>query len=106
MSMPSRTPTWDQMCKMKDIFWNDNETCIEFHPAKNQYVNMHQHCLHIWRPVVNDVQYLSDPESKEWFPVPPHLLVGFRSEEEKKSFLQLADLFGVEVNKWDYKEKK
>lgn len=25
VSMPSRTPTWEQMCKMKDIFWGKDE---------------------------------------------------------------------------------
>ena len=105
VSMPSRTPTWDMMCRMKDIFWNDDETCVEYHPAKNQYVNNHPHCLHIWRPVNND-QFFNEPESKEeLLPVPPHLLVGFRDEEERKQFLQMADTFGVGVNKWDYNKR-
>ena len=25
VSMPSKTPSWDQMCRMKDIFWNKDE---------------------------------------------------------------------------------
>ena len=104
VSMPSRTPTWDMMCRMKDIFWNEDETCIEYHPAKSQYVNMHKHCLHIWRPVLND-DFICDPESKETLiPIPPHYLVGFRNEEEKQQFLQLAELFDIEINKWKYKE--
>ena len=97
VSTPSKTPTWDQMCKMKEIFWKDDETCIEYHPAKDQYVNMHSHCLHIWRPVIDD-NFLNEPESKEQFPVPPHFLVGFRDDEEKKQFLELAKLFDIKIN--------
>ena len=64
VSLPRKTPSWEVMCRMKDIFWNDDETCVEYHPAKNQYVNNHPHCLHIWRPVNND-QFFNEPESKE-----------------------------------------
>ncbi len=28
------TPTWDVMCVLKDICFNDDETVIEYHPAK------------------------------------------------------------------------
>lgn len=94
VSMPSRTPTWDQMCMMKDIFWNEDEACVEYHPRKEDYVNMHKHCLHIWKPTNTEL------------PTPPHLLVGFKSEEEKEIFLQMANLFGVEVNKWNYNKRE
>ena len=94
VSMPSKTPSWDQMCKMKDIFWNDDETCVQFHPKKEDYVNNHPHCLHIWKPV------------NEKLPIPPSILVGFRREEEKQAFLQMANMFGVEINKWDYRGSK
>lgn len=105
VSMPSRTPTWEQMCRMKDIFWNEEETCVEYHPAKSQYVNLHPHCLHIWRPIKCE-DFYNEPDSKEeLLPIPPHLLVGFKNEDEKKQFLQLADLFGVKVNKWQYNKR-
>ena len=29
VSMPSKTPSWDQMCRMKDIFWNKDEACFD-----------------------------------------------------------------------------
>lgn len=108
VSMPSRTPTWDQMCKMKDIFWNDDETCVEYHPSKEQYVNMHPHCLHIWKPVWDEqfMQELKFNPKDDLLPIPPHILVGFKDEEEKKAFLQMANIFGVDVNKWDYTERK
>lgn len=93
VSMPSRTPSWEQMCKMKDIFWREDEACVQYHPKKEDYVNMHQHCLHIWRP------------TEEALPIPPHILVGFRDEKEKEDFLELCNIFGVQVNKWDYNKR-
>ena len=94
VSMPSRTPTWDQMCIMKDIFWNKNEACVEYHPREEDYVNNHKHCLHIWRP------------THEPLPTPPSVLVGFRSEEEKQAFLMMANAMGVEINKWEYNKRE
>ena len=46
-----RTPTWAEMCKIKDMFWNDDETVIQYHPPKSEYVNNHKHCLHLWKPI-------------------------------------------------------
>lgn len=94
VSMPSRTPTWEQMCIMKDIFWNKNEACVEYHPREEDYVNNHKHCLHIWRP------------THEPLPTPPSILVGFRSEKEKQAFLMMANAMGVEINKWEYNKRE
>ena len=55
VSRPNKTPTWDVMCKMKDIFWNDDEVCIEYHPKKSDYVNNHKNCLHIWKPIDQEI---------------------------------------------------
>lgn len=51
VSLPRKCPTWEQMCKMKEIFYDDEEVCVEYHPRRSDYVNMHQYCLHIWRPI-------------------------------------------------------
>lgn len=45
-----RIPTWDEMCKVKELFWNEEETVIQIHPAKSEYVNTHACVLHLWRP--------------------------------------------------------
>lgn len=55
VSMPSRTPTWDQMCTMKEIFFDDEEECVEYHPRKSEYIDAHPHCLHIWRLRMDDL---------------------------------------------------
>jgi len=46
-----RTPTWSEMCKIKDMFWDEDETVIQFHPKKSEYVNVHVNCLHLWKPI-------------------------------------------------------
>ena len=43
-------PTWEEMCAIKDIFFDEKETVVEYHPAKSNYVNLHKYCLHLWRP--------------------------------------------------------
>lgn len=50
VSFPNRCPTWDEMSKAKEIFFKPEECCIEYHPAEEDYVNIHPYCLHIWRP--------------------------------------------------------
>ena len=44
-------PKWDEMCMMKGIFWKEEETCVQYHPARADYVNYHPNCLHIFRPI-------------------------------------------------------
>lgn len=55
ISMRNRCPSWDEMCEIKDIFFEPEECCVEYHPAKSDYVNMHPYCLHIWRPQHQDL---------------------------------------------------
>lgn len=51
VSCHNRTPTWEEMQKIKELFWEDKETVIQFHPKKSDYVNIHPYCLHLWRQV-------------------------------------------------------
>lgn len=48
---PDIMPTWDEMCRIKDIFFEDEEIAIQMHPPKSHYVNIMQNCLHLWRPL-------------------------------------------------------
>ena len=50
VSLEKRTPIWDEMCFIKNLFFDEEDLCIQIHPKKSQYVNMHNHCLHIWQP--------------------------------------------------------
>ena len=51
----NKTPSWDIMCKVKDMFFEDEEVVIQYHPKKSEYVNLHKHCLHMWRPVDREI---------------------------------------------------
>lgn len=56
------TPSWDDMCRLKDIFFEDEEVVLQFHPRKSQYVNIMNNCLHLWRP--KDSELLSRLEAR------------------------------------------
>lgn len=45
-----RCPTWEEMCWVKNLFWDEEDCVIQYHPAKSEYVNRHPYCLHLWRP--------------------------------------------------------
>lgn len=59
-----RTPTWDEMCFVKEMFWDEEDCVVQHHPKKSEYVNRHLHTLHLWRPVTQTI------------PTPPKFLVG------------------------------
>lgn len=44
-------PSWMVMCRLKDAFYGDDECCVQYHPAKDDYVNSHPYCLHLWMPL-------------------------------------------------------
>lgn len=50
VSLPDRCPTWDEMNFVKDQFFGSHETVMQLHPAKQNYVNCHPFCLHLWKP--------------------------------------------------------
>ena len=50
VSLENRCPNWREMCFIKDLFFDEEETVIQFHPKKSEYVNNHPYCLHPWRP--------------------------------------------------------
>jgi hypothetical protein len=59
-----RTPTWAEMCYIKDLFWEKDECVVQYHPKEEDYVNYHPHVLHLWKKVIG-----------EEFPVPPKICV-------------------------------
>lgn len=66
VSLRHRCPTWEEMCRIKSIFWDDEEEVVQFHPKKSEYVNCHPFCLHLWRP------------TEAAMPTPPSIYVGFK----------------------------
>lgn len=62
----NRTPDWNEMCQIKDMFWDGDECVVQYHPVKSEYVNNMKNCLHLWKPINQDL------------PMPPDILVGLK----------------------------
>lgn len=54
-------PSWDDMCYIKDTFWEKSECVVQYHPPEEMYVDNHKYCLHLWRPTDGDVMPLPHP---------------------------------------------
>lgn len=48
--MYRRTPTWEEMCDVKEMFFGDGECVMQLHPPESVYVNIHSGVLHLWKP--------------------------------------------------------
>lgn len=59
----NKCPSWEEMCRIKDMFFEPEERVVQFHPPKSEYVNNHPYCLHLWRYTAGD------------FPSPPMIFV-------------------------------
>lgn len=70
------TPTWDDMCALKDLFFRDDEAVIQIHPPKDEYVNQLSNCLHLWR--ANDKEMI----------LPPSCFVGLREGQTKEDAIR------------------
>ena len=66
VSRTDRCPTWDEMCQVKDLFWDKDDCVVQYHPPESEYVNNHPNCLHLWRP------------TEDALPRPPSIMVGVR----------------------------
>lgn len=68
VSLPHRCPTWEEMCFVKSLFWDDETSVMQLHPPKSEWVNNHSYCLHLWRP------------AHAVIPRPPAFMVGIKEE--------------------------
>lgn len=68
VSLPDRCPTWEEMARVKAMFWDDDDCVVQFHPPRSEYVNNHRFCLHLWRCI------------DRVFPMPPAILVGIKDQ--------------------------
>ena len=71
VSLRNRCPTWDEMCFIKNMFFEENECVIQYHPPKSEYVNNHPYVLHMWKP------------QQAIIPMPPSIMVGIKGVEFK-----------------------
>ena len=72
-------PSWDIMCKVKELFFYDTEAVIQIHPPESEYVNNMSNCLHLWR--ANDKEMI----------LPPSFMVGLRKGQTMTDVLKEAD---------------
>ena len=79
----SYTPTWEEMCRLKDMFFRDDEVVVQYHPAKSEYVNNMPNCLHLWRPI------------EQPLPTPPAIMVGIKAgqtdEEIRRAIKEVCE---------------
>jgi len=61
-----KMPTWNEMCFIKDLFWEKNEAVIQIHPPESEYINNHSSCLHLWKKIDFEM------------PLPNPLMVGLK----------------------------
>ena len=87
VSIPTRCPSWEQMCAIKELFWEDDEECMQLHPAKKDYINNMPYCLHIWRPI------------NEKIPMPPSIMVGFKKKYSSEEIEELKSIMN-ELPHW------
>jgi len=78
----ARCPTWEEMCFVKNLFWQGNETVLQFHPSKSEYVNLYPFMLHLWKMTFVD------------HPLPPQ---DYLADRDADGLLSLDELPLVEV---------
>jgi hypothetical protein len=66
VSTRHRCPYWKEMCFVKELFWEDEESVMQLHPPKSDWINNHNFCLHLWKPTVEKI------------PLPPSIAVGYK----------------------------
>lgn len=59
-----RCPDWEEMCMIKDLFWDKEDCVLQYHPPESEYVNYAPYVLHMWRPTDQNI------------PLPPSIVVG------------------------------
>lgn len=73
------THSWEDMCRLKDIFFREDEAVIQIHPPKSEYVNNVKNCLHLWRCTYKDMV------------LPPSVLVGVKDGQVNVTINKASD---------------
>jgi len=71
----SYTPTWDDMCFLKGLIWDEDEVAIQVHPSKADYVNNMPNCLHLWRCTYTEMI------------LPPSCFVGYKPGQTRAELM-------------------
>jgi hypothetical protein len=46
-----KLPDWTTMCRLKDMFFSEDSWVVQYHPPKEEHVNFHPFCLHLWESI-------------------------------------------------------
>lgn len=63
VSRIDKIPTWEEMCFVKHLFFDESECVVQYHPPEKNYINEHPNVLHLWK------------KCGEPFPMPPEMCV-------------------------------
>lgn len=66
ISRRDKCPSWAEMDFVKRLFWDDEESVMQLHPPRSEWVNNHPYCLHLWKPIGQEI------------PLPPSWMVGIK----------------------------
>lgn len=50
VSTKKRTPKYQEMKRIKRMFFKKDEWAIEYHPPHTKYISVNDNVLHLWRP--------------------------------------------------------
>lgn len=64
VSRKSRCPSYEDMDRMKHMFWDSEDCVMQLHVPDSEHVNYHPYTLHMWRPLNAEI------------PRPPAIMVG------------------------------
>jgi hypothetical protein len=51
VSLPTRTPTWDEMEYVRKKLFKPDEIVAQFHVPAEVHINVHPYTLHMWREI-------------------------------------------------------
>lgn len=49
VSRIDHTPSWEEMCEVKELFWDAEAVVWQYHPPKSEHTNVHPFALHLWK---------------------------------------------------------
>lgn len=65
VSRKSRCPSYEDMTRIKELFWDEEDCVMQLMVPKSEHVNFHPYALHMWRPI-----------NGQEIPRPPAIMVG------------------------------
>lgn len=55
VSRRNRCPNWPEMDYVKRLFFRDDECAMQLHVPVADHISVHPNCLHLWRPLKEDI---------------------------------------------------